>query len=72
VTDPKVPLSIIVPVKNEEHNIGRCLDSVDWADQCIVVDSQSEDKTCEIAKNKGASIVQFHFSGGWPKKRTGH
>lgn len=66
----KVPLSIIIPVKNEELNIGRCLDSVDWADQCFVIDSQSEDRTCEIAVSKGASVVQFNYVGGWPKKKN--
>jgi len=70
VLNSKVPLSIIIPVKNEELNIGRCLDSVDWADQCFVIDSQSEDRTCEIAESKGALIVQFNYDGGWPKKKN--
>ncbi len=41
----KVPLSVILPVLNEETNIGDALRSVDWADQVIVVDSHSTDRT---------------------------
>jgi glycosyltransferase involved in cell wall biosynthesis len=66
----KVPLSVIIPVKNEEANIGACIDSVAWADQIFVVDSRSSDATCEIAAAKGARVVQFAFTGGWPKKKN--
>ena len=34
-----------------------------------VVDSQSTDATVEIARSFGAHVVQFHYQGGWPKKR---
>ena len=66
----KLPLSVIIPVKNEEANIGACIDSVAWADQVIVVDSLSSDRTCEIAEKKGAQLFQFEFRGGWPKKKN--
>jgi len=68
--DPKVPLSVIIPVKNEEKNISACLASVDWADQVFVVDSHSEDATVDIAGAMGAEIVQFEYDGGWPKKKN--
>ena len=35
-----------------------------------MVDSQSSDKTCEIAEEYGAEVVQFHYKGGWPKKKN--
>ena len=66
----KVPVSILVPVKNEASNLGRCLASVSWADQIVVVDSQSSDGTAELACDLGAEIVQFHFNGSWPKKKN--
>lgn len=44
---------------NEEHNVGECLDSVRWADERVVVDSGSADKTVEIAK-KHTPQVSFH------------
>ncbi|KTD50657.1 lipopolysaccharide biosynthesis glycosyltransferase [Legionella quinlivanii] len=43
-------LSVIIITKNEEANIKRCLDSIDWADEIIVLDSGSTDKTVSIAQ----------------------
>lgn len=50
-------LSVVLAVRNEEENIGRCLDSIkDVADEIIVVDEHSTDKTVEIAKKYGAKV----------------
>ena len=66
----RVPLSVLIPTRNEEQNIARCLDALkDWADEIVIVDSQSEDDTTSIAECYGATILQFHYEGGWPKKR---
>jgi (heptosyl)LPS beta-1,4-glucosyltransferase len=54
-------LSIIVLTKNEEKNIGPCLESVAWADELIVLDALSEDKTVEIARAHGARVHQHPF-----------
>lgn len=43
-------LSVIILTFNEEHNIADCLESVRWADEVIVVDSESTDRTVEIAQ----------------------
>jgi glycosyltransferase involved in cell wall biosynthesis len=66
----RVPVSILIPAKNEEANLPRCLASVAWADEILVVDSQSTDRTAEIAAAHGARVVQFHFNGTWPKKKN--
>ena len=66
----KVPLSILVPVKNEARNLPRCLAAVSWADEVLVVDSHSTDGTPEIAVQHGATVVQFDYQGGWPKKKN--
>ena len=66
----KVPLSLFVPCKNEEANLARCLESVPWVDEVFLVDSQSTDRTIEIAKGLGAKVVQFEYQGGWPKKKN--
>ena len=42
-------LSVIIITKNEAENIERCLKSVAWADEIIIVDSGSTDRTIEIA-----------------------
>lgn len=57
-------LSVVIITRNEEKNIGRCLDSVKGvADDVIVVDSFSTDKTEEICKSKGVRFVQHVFEG---------
>ena len=66
----RVPVSIIVPVRNEAANLARCLDSVKWADEIFVVDSHSTDETAQIAEAAGAKVVQFDFNGTWPKKKN--
>jgi glycosyltransferase involved in cell wall biosynthesis len=66
----RVPLSIIIPVKNEAGNLPRCLESVRWADEIWVVDSQSSDATAAVAAAAGARVVQFAFNGTWPKKKN--
>ena len=66
----KVPISLLVPCKNEESNLDRCLQSVPWVAETFVVDSNSNDKTSEIAEMHGAKVVQFEYKGGWPKKKN--
>lgn len=66
----KVPVSVLIPIKNEAANLARCLSSVGWADEVFVVDSHSTDGSIEIAQAKGARVVQFHFDGTWPKKKN--
>lgn len=66
----KVPLSILIPIRNEAANLRRCLGSVAWADEIFVVDSASTDDSVAIAESLGAQIVQFHYNGAWPKKKN--
>jgi glycosyltransferase involved in cell wall biosynthesis len=66
----KIPVSVIIPAKNEEANLPACLASVQRADEVFVVDSQSTDKSAEIVQNYGANLVQFNFNGRWPKKKN--
>src|SRR5690606_5274307 len=69
-TAARLPLTVIIPARNEERNIAQCLDSVAWADQVFVVDSCSSDRTREISEAMGATVVDFHYDGGWPKKKN--
>lgn len=64
-----IPISVIVVVRNEERHLARCLASLSMFDEVIVVDSNSTDKTCEIAQNLGATIYFFSWDGAYPKKR---
>jgi len=55
-------ISVVIITLNEEKNIGRCIDSVKpIANEILVVDSFSTDKTEEICKSKGARFVQNSF-----------
>lgn len=66
-----VKISVLVPVKNEERNIVECLRRLQWADQIVVVDSQSTDRTIPLSQAMGAEVYQFHYSkAGWPKKKN--
>jgi glycosyltransferase involved in cell wall biosynthesis len=66
----RVSVSVVIPTKNEGRNLERCLRSVAWASEIYVIDSQSADGTCRIATEHGANVVQFEYTGGWPKKKN--
>ena len=55
-------VTVIIPTRNEEQNLPDALESVEWADRVVVVDSQSADRTAEIANRAGAEVVQFEQS----------
>lgn len=54
-------VSVIVLTLNEERNIGRCLGSVRWADEVVVVDSGSTDRTASIAREHGATVIAHEY-----------
>ena len=54
-------LSVVVLTKNEERHLPGCLASVRWADEVIVLDSFSSDRTVEIARSFGAAVHQRPF-----------
>lgn len=64
-----LPLTVFVAAKDEERNIGRCLASLSPAERIVVIDSHSKDQTVRIAEECGAEVIQFEYSGGYPKKR---
>lgn len=61
-------LSVIVITRDEEENIGLCLDSVSWADEIVVVDSGSVDKTVEICKAYTDNVTESDWAGFGPQK----
>ena len=65
----KISVSIIT--KNEESNIKRCLNSVKWVDEIIVVDSGSTDGTLEICKNYHCKIIETEWLGFGRTKQIG-
>ena len=66
----KVPVSIVLIARNEEHNLKECLESCAFAEEIIVVDDNSEDKTVEIAKTFGAKVYTRALAGDWGAQQT--
>jgi len=64
-------LSVIVITFNEEKNIERCLRSIQWADEIIVVDSFSTDSTIEIVKKFTNKILQHEYDGDIRQRERG-
>jgi hypothetical protein len=64
-----LPVSVIIAARNEQKNLPRCLESLRDVADIYIIDSQSTDATLEIAHSYSAKVVQFHYQGGWPKKR---
>ncbi|MFZ5869230.1 MAG: glycosyltransferase family 2 protein [Actinomycetota bacterium] len=58
-----VPVAALVLTYNEQANIARCLRSLGWAEQVVVVDSGSTDGTIELATAMGAEVVHHPWPG---------
>jgi glycosyltransferase involved in cell wall biosynthesis len=67
-----VPVSFIIPTRNEERNIREAIASVTgWADEVFVLDSYSEDRTLDIAQEMGAIVAQRRFDNFAEQKNWG-
>jgi len=62
-------LSVILITKNESTHISRCLESVSWADEIIVLDSGSSDDTVEQCKNFTDLVFETDWPGFGPQKQ---
>lgn len=68
---PPKTLSVCMIVKNEEKNVGDCLETVkDFADQVVVVDTGSTDRTIEIAEKYGAKAIRSDWRGDFSYSRN--
>lgn len=65
----KNKISVTIITGNEETNIRECLESVRWADEIIVVDSESKDKTAEIAKEFTDKVIVRKWEGYAAQKK---
>ena len=65
------PLSVVIITKNEESNIEDAVKSAQFADEVLVLDSNSEDKTCQIARQLGAKVEIHDWTGFGPQKNLG-
>lgn len=71
------PISVIITTYNEEVNVAECIESVLWADEVLLVDSFSADRTIEIAERYPVQILQRQYYGSaaqknWALDRVSH
>ncbi|MBL8182509.1 MAG: glycosyltransferase family 2 protein [Blastocatellia bacterium] len=64
-------ISAVIIAFNEEAKIGDCIRSVSWADEVVVVDSHSTDRTREIAEGLGARVIERDWPGFGRQKQFG-
>lgn len=63
-------LSVLILAKNEEKNIADCIKSIQFADEIIVIDDFSTDKTAVISRDLGAKVVRHALDGNWGGQQT--
>jgi len=66
-----VQISAVIITHNEEENIEEAIRSLDWADEVLVVDSESSDRTCDIARSLGARVITNPWPGFSDQKQLG-
>jgi glycosyltransferase involved in cell wall biosynthesis len=66
----KETLTVVIITKNEEDKIARCLKSVKWADEIIVIDDLSTDRTAQICQEYGAKVIAHRCAGNFDYQRN--
>jgi len=69
-SDVRLPVTVVIPVKNEARNLPTCLERIRGFAEVLVVDSGSTDETVAIARAAGATVLEFAWDGRFPKKRN--
>lgn len=64
------PISVLIPTLNEAANLPACIASVRFCNEIVVVDSGSTDGSQDLARAAGAAVEDFHWDGGYPKKKN--
>ena len=64
-------VSVLILARNEEHQILDCINSVkSFADEIIVIDDFSTDRTAEISNELGARVIKHALDGNWGAQQT--
>lgn len=67
---PRQRLTVLLLTKNEATKLPRCLESVRWAEEVVIVDGQSMDGTQAIGRSFGAKVLERPFSGSFAQERN--
>ena len=57
-----IPVTVVIPIRNKERHLARCLEAIRPFAEVYVVDSQSTDSTVDVARAFGAKVAQFHIT----------
>ena len=68
----KLPISAVLITKNEAHNLLRCIGSLGFCGEVIVLDSGSTDDTVSVAESLGATVYKQRIGQVLDRKRIGH
>ena len=66
----QLPVTVIIPVKNEEKNIEKCLSKLVSFTEVLIIDSESTDQTPVIVEKFNRKLINFKWNGRYPKKRN--
>jgi len=66
----RAKISAVLITKNEERNIKKCLESLKWVDEIVIVDGESTDGTVPIARSYGAKVINHPFEGDFGMERN--
>ncbi|MGB2706247.1 MAG: glycosyltransferase family 2 protein [Candidatus Omnitrophota bacterium] len=66
----RATISAVLITRNEERNIRKCLESLRWVDEIVIVDGESTDRTQEIARLYGAKVINHPFEGDFGMERN--
>ena len=65
-----IDVSVLILAKNEERNIKECIESCSFANEILIIDDGSTDKTKEIAESLGARVIHRKMNGDWGAQQT--
>ena len=65
-----IKTSVIILTNNEQDNIGKCMSSVAWSDEIIIIDDYSNDKTTQIAQSRGAKVFKRRLNNDFSSQRN--
>ena len=76
-TEARLPVSVIITTFNEEVNVADCIETILWADEILLVDSYSTDRTIELAREYPVKVLQRKYFGSaaqknWSLDRLSH
>jgi len=70
INTAKLPVTVVIAVKNEERNLPLCLERLSRFSKIVVIDSGSTDQTRAVAEKFGCEFIPFRWDGHYPKKRN--